>query len=172
MHFSRDCCRGLVAPTFGRSVLVRQPGGTPPGRSVFTTRTHQFSAIAPCMALPSERRTAASMQSSARWFRDAGPLVLRPRPTGHPLTVVSAALRLLALIAMDGMYVCLFRLMAPTVGASLQGCNQLEQCRSNCRGAKKQVTKKSLFLETPFTLIEAATFFRQFRQLLGLVFIH
>jgi hypothetical protein len=30
-------------------------------------------------ALPSERRTAASMQSSARCFRDAGPLALIAR---------------------------------------------------------------------------------------------
>jgi hypothetical protein len=52
----------------------------------------------------------------------------------------------------------LSRLEAPTLGAliamyvcfaSLHGCNQLEQCRSNCRGAKKQTTKKVKFLDTP-----------------------
>ncbi len=48
-----------------------------------------------------------------------GLLGLRPRPAGQPLAVVSATLRFLALIAMDDMYVCLFRLRAPTVGASL-----------------------------------------------------
>ncbi len=54
----------------------------------------------------------------------------RPRPAGQTLAVVSAALRLLALIALDnGMYAVF-------------------------AGAKKQITKKSLFLETP-----KATFF-------------
>jgi hypothetical protein len=101
MHFFRDCGRGLVAPTFGSSVLVRQPG-----RILMYYRTLRFSALASCVALPSERRTVGaptvtSMQSSARCFRDAGPL---------------------ALIAMDGMYGCF-------------------------AGAKKQITKKSLFLE-------------------------
>ncbi len=85
--------------------------------------TLRFSAIASCITLP-----PASMLSSARWL-----LGLRPRPAGQPLAVVSATLQLLALIAIDGMYVCLFRLRAPTVGA----------------GAKKQIIKKSLFLEAP-----------------------
>jgi hypothetical protein len=40
-------------------------------------------------------------------------------------------------ITMDGMYAGF---------ASLQGCNLVEQCRSNCRGAKAS-QKKSLFFE-------------------------
>jgi hypothetical protein len=102
MHFSRDCRRRLRAPTFGSSVLVRQPG-----RSSCTTRTLWFSVTAPALL----------------YLRNAEPLHPCSRPrgvtraAGQPLAVVSTALRLLALIAMDGMYVWLFRLMAPTVGA-------------------------------------------------------
>jgi hypothetical protein len=67
-------------------------------------------------------RILYTLRFSARWL-----LGLRPRPAGQPSAVVSASLRLLALIAMDGMYAGF---------ALLQGCNLVEQCRSNCRGAK------------------------------------
>ncbi len=77
--------------------------------------------------------TLSTLRFCAQWLLG----LLRPRPAGQPLAVVSATLRLLARIAMDnGMYVCLFRLRAPTVGA----------------GAKKQITRKSLFLEIPSRL--------------------
>jgi len=49
----------------------------------------------------------------------------------------------LALIAMEGMYAGI---------ASLHGCNLLEQCRSNCRGAKACRRKITIF-ETPLKLI-------------------
>jgi putative ABC transport system substrate-binding protein len=59
-------------------------------------------------------------------------------------------LGVLTLIAMGEMYASLFRHMALSIGASLQGCKKLERCRrSYCRAAKKQTTKQSLFLESP-----------------------
>jgi ABC-type uncharacterized transport system substrate-binding protein len=45
----------------------------------------------------------------------------------------------------------MFRHMALSIGASLQGCKKLEHCRSNCRAVKKQTTKQSLFLEVPIS---------------------
>jgi len=47
--------------------------------------------------------------------------------------------KLLALIAMDGMYAGF---------ASLHGCNLVEQCRSNCRGAKSCHEKITIFQPT------------------------
>jgi len=42
---------------------------------------------------------------------------------------------------------CRRGIVALTFGASLNGCNQLEQSRSNCRGAKKQITTKTSLLK-------------------------
>jgi putative ABC transport system substrate-binding protein len=59
-------------------------------------------------------------------------------------------LGVLKLIAMSDMYASLFRHMALSISAFLRGCKKLERCRrSYCRAAKKQTTKKSLFLESP-----------------------
>jgi hypothetical protein len=56
----------------------------------------------------------------------------------------------------------LFWPKAPTVGASLHGCNQLEQCRSNCRGAKKQPVRsehKKGTVKMPIELKNYHTYF-------------
>jgi hypothetical protein len=81
MRSSRDSCVtdfcsckiGIPYILYITTVLVRQPG-----RSSCILDTLRFSALASCFALPSVRRIAAFMQSSARYF--------------------------LTLIAMEGMY--------------------------------------------------------------------
>ncbi len=99
MLFSRDCRRGLVVPTVGSSVLESS-----------CTKVHSGS----------RQSLHAVLYLLHAVLRAVVTRAVRPRPAGQPLAVVSATLRPLALIAM---YVCLFRLRAPTVGASLQGCN-------------------------------------------------
>ncbi len=81
---------------------------------------------------------------SARWL-----LGLCFRPSGQP-SAVSASLRLLALIGMDGFYAGF---------TSLHGCNLLEHQQKALLGdagaiaeEQKPVTKKSGLIEVPFNL--------------------
>jgi hypothetical protein len=127
MHFFRDCCCGLMVPTVGRSLLVRQPGQYPKhsqsswGRpSSCTTRTLRFSAIAPCIALPSGRRTVGAPNRSyfalalraCRWL-------LSPLRSGSSLRSAYSWCSYC-----HGWHVCCFRLVAPTVSAGAKNSHE------------------------------------------------